>query len=282
MAKMATNVVRVLSLIALIAVVSFSLASSLVTAQSAKSEVRGAELAAVVEITGKEAKAEGRLFLPEKVGRVHAVIVDVTTVVNQSITEFVCGDPQWRALAGTLRSGLFCLTIRSNSPTPADTPVADQLMRNASLGGAEGLLALLHRFAGESGHRELEDAPLLLWGISRTGSFAITFAALHPQRTIGLVRYHSHRRGLPADMNVVTKIPALHIASTKDETAGVEDIQDLWRDGRSVGAPWTFAVEQDAPHVSLEALKKANDLMILWVAAVVRLRVPSRGALRTV
>ena len=85
------------------------------------------------------------------------------------------------------------------------------------------------------------------------------------------------------NLKVVTRIPALFLAGDKDETAGVEDTQDLWKNGRSAGAPWTFAVEPGATHDSLESLKKANDLMIPWITAVVREHVPpDNGTLRVV
>lgn len=279
MPKLPATVFKTPICLALTATVSFSVVSVVVTAQSDVAEVRGAELVAGAVSVGKDVKVEGRLFLPEKVARAHAVIV----IVNQSISQSVYQDPEWRTLAGTLDSALFFLTVSNIGPITADTPVAVQATRNAAIGGADGLLILLQRLAGESGHRELADAPLLLWGHSQTGSFAITFAALHPERTIAFVRHHSHRRELPVDMKVVTGIPALLLAGDKDETAGVEDAQNLWKEGRSMGAPWTFVVEPGATHLSLEALKKANDLMIPWAAAVVRQRVPlGQGALQNV
>jgi hypothetical protein len=271
---------KTLSCLALIAAVGFSVDSHLVTAQSNIVEVRGAELAAAVNLLRKDVKVEGTLFLPQKVGRVRAVIVVINWGIGQSVYR---DDPQWRRLAETLESGLLHARVSNIGPIGTDTPVAAQVVRNAAVGGADGLLMLLRRLAEESGHRELEDAPLLFWGHSAAGSFGITFAALQPRRTIAFVRYHSHLRGLPVDMKVVTTIPALFLAGDKDETAGVEDTQDLWKNGRSAGAPWTFAVEPGATHDSLESLKKANDLMIPWITAVVRERVsPDNGTLRVV
>ena len=141
----------------------------------------------------------------------------------------------------------------------------------------------MDEFAGQSGRSELKNAKLLLWGHSAAGSFGTTFAAMHPARTIAFVRYHSHSRGLPLDLTTIARVPGLIFAGGKDTTAGVEDSEHLWKSGRALKAPWTFAVAPGAPHGSPEAVKNANDLAIPWVRAVVTQRLTnSTTALRSV
>jgi hypothetical protein len=139
-------------------------------------------------------------------------------------------------------------------------------------GGGDGLLMVLKKLADASGHPELQDTKLLLYGQSAAGSFVATFAGLHPGRTIGFVRYHSHSRGLPLNLETIAQIPALIFAGEKDEVAGIEDSESLWRSGRTLQAPWTFALEPGVSHQSREALKRANELAIPWVRAVLALR----------
>ena len=136
---------------------------------------------------------------------------------------------------------------------------------------------MLNELAHQTGRAELQDAKLLLWGHSAAGSFGTTFAATHPTRTIAFVRYHSHARGLPVDLTTIGRIPALVLAGEKDTTAGVEDSEALWKSGRRLAAPWTFAVEPGATHGSSEALKKANELAIPWIRAVIAQRLSNSG-----
>ncbi len=253
--------------------------------QKETNRARGRELAAAVNLHQKDMKAEGTLFLPREVDQLRAVIV----VMNWGISQHVYEDPQWRNLSEALASGLLHVRISnigssvrtrvspSGRIVPDLPPVANP-QRNATIDGvSDAFLSLLDRFAEESGHQEVRSAPLLFWGHSAAGGFGATFAALHPARTIAFVRYHSHLRGLALDMKVVTQMPALVFAGRNDETAGVEDIQGLWKSGRSMGAPWTFSLRSDAPHSSVEAFKKANDLTIPWIAAVFRQRLAPRG-----
>ena len=197
-------------------------------------------------------------------------------VVRWGIGPLVYEDPAWRQLAQDLRCGLLHVAV-INSGTAAERPIAEQAVRNASIGGAEALGAVLRELARQSGRPELQEAKLLLWGHSAAGSFVTTFAALQPTRTIGVVRYHSHSRGLPLDLKTISRIPALIFAGEKDTTAGVEDSEALWRSGRALQAPWTLAIEPGVPHGSPEALKKANDLALPWVRAVFLQRVIENG-----
>ncbi len=138
-------------------------------------------------------------------------------------------------------------------------------------------MKILGEIARQSGHPELQDAKLVLWGGSAGGSFVATFAAAQPARTIAFIRYHSHARGLPLDVKTLARIPALIFAGQKDEQAGVEDSEAFLRSGRTLHAPWTLAIDPDATHMSREAVKKANELAIPWVRAVLAARLADTG-----
>ncbi len=232
--------------------------------------VRGMDLVAGVNLLQRDVKADGRLFLPRKVSRVRAVIVASSVGLGD---EFYV-DRQVRRLLEVTESGLLLLRIGNIGP---GAPVGDPV-RNAGLGGADGLLLLLQRLAQESGHQELADAPLLLWGHSAGGAFAASFARLHPERTIAFVRYHSAGAGLVgADMKVLGQIPALLLSGANDAPEAAQSAATFGKIGRSAGAPWTFAVEPAATHAEEESRQKANDLVIPWITAVLRQRVSSDG-----
>lgn len=239
----------------------------------------GAEFAAAVNLVEKGVKVEGNLFVPQKITRVRSVVVLVNPGTWGGLASSLYADPEMRILSTAIESSLLVLRISG-----IGLGARLRFVSNAGGGSADGLLQLLNRLAMESSHPELTKAPLLLWGHSAGGSFATTFAALHPERTIAFVRYHC--AGLPGvDVNVLSTLPALLLEAGKDQiySSGTYGTgEGLWKDGRSIGGPWTFAIEPDATHQDPADLKKANAVLIPWIAAVVRQRVSPDGLLRVV
>jgi dienelactone hydrolase len=233
----------------------------------------GVEFAAAVNLLQKDAKVDGTLFVPERIRRVRAVIV----VANWGVGQSFYSDSEVHRLVEMTDSALLLARFSNVGPS------TQQYRNNFSLDGAAALVLLLQRLADESGHRELAAAPLLFWGFSAGGGGI--FAEALPRRTIGLVLYHSFlaiKPAGPADWPARSQIPILFVAGEKDLSALAVPMEELWKKGRSVGAPWTFAVEPGAPHFSEEHLKKANGLMLPWIAGVLRQRVSADGDLRTV
>jgi hypothetical protein len=154
---------------------------------------------------------------------------------------------------------------------------------DAAKGGADGLVLLLQRLAQESGHPELANTPLVFWGHSTAGPFGPSFAALHPERTVAFIRYHSGPTP-GGDLKVIGHIPALFFCGGKDTGVDAngrsctDSARALWASGRALGAPWTFAVEPDATHGDVKDLPKANDLLVPWITAVLRQRLSSDGS----
>ena len=123
----------------------------------------------------------------------------------------------------------------------------------------------------------------MLWGWSAPAGFGTTFGELYRERTVAFLRYHGNLLGLSPGMKALKNIPALLIAGGKDEQAGTEDAQTLWKSGRSAGAPWTLAIEPGATHGSQEGFVSSHQLMIPWIAAVLRQRLaPGSTRLRPV
>ena len=225
---------------------------------------RGMQLYAAVNLPQKDVKAAGTLFLPEKVSRVRTVIVVVRYGVGISV-----GGPQWDKLSEATESGLLFAQFSNIGPS-----VLHGFRVPSLVARADALLLLLQRLAQDSGHHELADAPLVLWGHSAAGQLGKTLAALHPQRTAAFVLYHSYAG---SDMKVISRIPALLLAGGKDEAVLAADLQEEMKNGRALGAPWVFAVDPDADHGSNEDLKKADELVIPWITAVIRQRVSPDG-----
>jgi hypothetical protein len=254
----------------------------------------GTEFAAALNVPEKGVKVEGTLFLPPNVGQVRAVIVLLNSGTSwEGMGGAFYLDSELRRLSASLNCALLLPRITSTSMTDSASAPAFghvDVLRNAGAGGSEGLLKLLERLATESQHPEVAAAPLLLWGHSRTGHFAATFAALHSQRIVAVVGYHSGAAGLAGhDLEVLKKIPVLILMAKADVPNAyrpgfrMPPAETVWRSGRAVGAPWTFGIEPDAVHQNPNDLKKANAVVIPWIAAVFRQRLsPDGGNLRVV
>lgn len=245
------------------------LGARIVTGQEDTNPILGDELVAAVNLPQNDVKGEATLFLPRKVDHVRAVIVIIRYGLGGSAIYY---DQEWRRLSETLQIAL--VRFRTSSISSESTV---RFYNDARLGGADSLVSILRRLAIESRHPELADVPLLFWGHSSAGPFGATFAAQHPERTIAFVRYHSGN--VSADLKIVSKIPALFLVGANDTNfpQAAIDAENLWKSGRSQGAPWTWAIEPEATHGDLRDVEKANILVIPWVRAVLNQRLMENG-----
>ena len=240
-------------------------------AQTPDDRVAGAELAAAVNLPQNDVKVSGLLFVPASVKQIRAVIV----IMQYGETYLLYyHDDVWRRAAEHLNAAIFYTAVSSiDAAPPLPIPIERQPERNAALGGGDGLVSVLKQLARESGHAELDAAP---------GGFGPTFAQQHPERALGIVRYHTHQRTLPVDVELLKNTPMLIMAGGKDETAGFEDAESLWRKGQAVRAPWTFVLEPNVPHGlsdgGMQFITNANQLVIPWITAVVQQRLALTGA----
>lgn len=249
-----------------------------VTAQVPDS-VRGIDIASAINVFKEDVKAEARLFIPDRVARVRAVIV----VTDWGLGGEFYGDSELRKLIE--ESGLALCSIRL-SPIKAESDDVRPILTKARLTSAtfDAFLTALQRLATESDHPELAHSPLLFWGHSRAGNVGAAFALAYPERTVGFVLYQSAAAGVlgdNSDLTPVAKIPALIIEGIVDAPGDPKASENFWKRGRTLRAPWAF-LTQPAPHGSSEFRKAANSLLIPWIRAVVNARIGPDGALKTV
>src|SRR5688572_20186218 len=124
-------------------------------------QVPGLEFTAGVNLRDQDVKVDGKLFLSQKTARVRAVIV----AIRWGLGGDFYWDSQLRTMAQATDSAILQAWITSVRTDGNSITVNN----NAGRGGAEGLLVLLERLAGESAHPELARAPLLFWGHSTAG-----------------------------------------------------------------------------------------------------------------
>ena len=244
---------------------------------------KGSELAAAVNVPDKNLKLAGALFLPSSARSIRAVLVVMKNVETEA--HMLTGENPysvWHAAAESLSCALLHLRVNPiRAPEPGPRPPESDPVRNAATGSGDGLLELMRRFAVESGRPEIADAPFLFWGWSAAAGFGPSFARLHPHRTVGFIRYHSHLRGLPLDFQTAREIPALIFVGGEDDPTLAQDSISLFRQGRSFGAPWAILIQPGVPHqIRAADIAAASPLTMAWITAVVNARIGGSARLR--
>jgi hypothetical protein len=228
-------------------------------------QLDGSEFVASVNRKAIDLKAEGRLYLPPKLARARVVVV----VLRWGNGSFVYDQGTWRRFAAASGVALLRLDL-SNIRTPTNFR-PDQWSTD---GQRELLMVMLRTLATESGHRELVEAPLFFWGHSAAAELAASLAGVFPDRAVAVVCY----QGFPLQResrgpSQLRRIPMLFLLQ---RGAGAVVAEIIFKEGRSTGAPWTFAVDPDSSNHGAEtAFAKSTPFMISWMTAVLGQRLPS-------
>lgn len=127
------------------------------------------------------------------------------------------------------------------------------------------------RFAGQSGHPELINAPWLPTGHSNGGQMSYGLNALRPERVIAMVvskggYYVTSRPSLAA-----LRTPGLLVAGEADTSSRRAAIRDLFEGNRPRGALWAWVEEEATTHAQGDSAQ----LIRPFIAECVRLRLPA-------
>jgi hypothetical protein len=160
---------------------------------------------------------------------------------------------------------LFPFHCRSRSETGGDMNV------DPSKGIGRALLAALRQLAQSSGHGELGSAKMILLGFSGTGSLVGRLAEFAPDRVLAVIPTAPAQYD-PLGMDTINlsikalAIPQLILVGSSDAVSGTQRPYAYFRRHFDQGAPWTFVVQNKAPHC---CIVNAKALILLWVDAVV-------------
>jgi dienelactone hydrolase len=160
---------------------------------------------------------------------------------------------------------LFPFHCRSRSETGGDMNV------DPSKGIGRALFAALRQLAQTSSRPELGSAKLILMGFSGTGSLVGRLAEFAPDRVLAVISTDpGHFDPLGVDtISLSSKaiaIPHLILAGGSDAVSGTQRPYAYFRRHFDQDAPWTFVVQNKAPHC---CIMNAKALILLWVDAVV-------------
>jgi len=137
-------------------------------------------------------------------------------------------------------------------------------------GVGRALYTALDQLAESSGHAELKTSGIVAMGWSGAGSLAARLAAYLPERYIAGMAFAPGQYE-PLGMDTIElsasamRKPQLIIANGGDNVNGTERPYAYFRRYFERGAPWTFVVQNRAPHCCLQ---NAQTLMLEWLHAV--------------
>ena len=145
----------------------------------------------------------------------------------------------------------------------------------ANMGSGAALLEALRLFAAKSGHPEIENAPLILWGHSAGGQFNYEFACWKPERVIAFIVNKGGCYYTEEPSPETRRVPALFFIGAKDEDFRINNITKFFHGGRDKGALWALAVEPNAGH----ELGGTRELAMRFFETIVPLRLNTSGKL---
>jgi dienelactone hydrolase len=160
---------------------------------------------------------------------------------------------------------LFPFHCPSKSETGGDMNV------DPPKGIGRALFAALSQLAQTSSHPELGSAKLILLGFSGTGSLVGRLAEFAPDRVLAVVATNpGHFDPLGVDTISLSPkavaIPHLILTGSSDAVSGTQRPYEYFRRHFDQGAPWTFVVQNKAPHC---CIMNAKALILRWLDAVV-------------
>lgn len=171
--------------------------------------------------------------------------------------------PPWRDLAMRHRLGLVGCFLQGRD------------YYNAMRGTGDALLTALKDFAGQAGHPEIAQVPLLLYGESAGGQFDYDFALWKPERLMAFVvnKGGYYASGEPDSHTCAT--PGLFFLGLKDTDLRIHAITGIWTEGRKKGALWALAPQPNSGH----EFSKTAAMARVFFEAVLKSRLPEENSL---
>ena len=203
-------------------------------------------------------------YVPARVGPIRGALI----VLGGPVTSgFVTGDPLVtddpvleQALQG------LGVSLRSYAKSARLALVGSEIV-NIPDGTASdaALFAVLATVAAQSGHPELADAPVLMFGLSAGSREAGGLVSRNPARAIGLLlRVPVAAPTLMAPEGLA--VPVFVMQAGEDAEATNLAIQAIFAGNRSRGGRWALAVEPGVVHG--EASDLGNESVTSWLSAV--------------
>jgi hypothetical protein len=204
-------------------------------------------------------KAAFRFWSPPYTQPIRGVIVLVPGINGDG--RKMLANPAWQSFALKYRLALVACFLQGGD------------YYDAMRGTGAALLEALKEFAQQSGHAEVFQAPLLLYGESAGGQFDYDFALWKPDRVMAFVvnkgGYYDHDE---PDSRTCS-IPGLFFLGLKDSNLRIQAITGIWTEGRKRGALWALAPQPNSGHEFSKTAAVARP----FFDAVLKNRLPDDG-----
>lgn len=187
-------------------------------------------------------KAQFRLWVPPNVPRVRAVVVLVPG--SNGDWRAQAQDTVWQAFATKNRLALLGCRFTDK---PHDQNFIEDYV-NVSRGSGQALFDILGVLAGRSGHAEIANAPLLMWGMSAGGQFDYELTAWKPERVAAFVANKGGIYYTALASRAAREVPGILFIGGKDLEQRVQTITGLFAVNRRGGALWALAEEPGIGH----------------------------------
>ncbi len=179
-------------------------------------------------------KAAFRFWTPAYTQPIRGVIVLVPGLRGDGRN--MLSSPTWQALARKYRLALAACFLQGD-----DYYVAPH-------GTGDALLEALKQFAEKSGHAEVAQAPLLLYGESAGGQFDYDFVLWKPERVLAFVVNKGGYYDQDQPDTHTCAVPGLFFLGQKDSDLRIKAITAIWSAGRKLGALWALAPQPNSGH----------------------------------
>jgi poly(3-hydroxybutyrate) depolymerase len=213
-------------------------------------------------------KAEFRLWLPADAGRVAAVVVLVPG--SNGDGRPMAEDAFWQAFA--TRHQLALVGTRFTDRRHEQSFIEDYV--DVAKGSGQALVDALASLGAASGHSELGNAPLFLWGMSAGGQFNYEFAAWKPDRVAAFVVNKGGIYYTALASREAREVPALLFTGETDLVSRVQTITGLFAVNRRGGALWALTQEPGVGH----AVARSQEFGALFFEELLPIRIGAPGA----
>lgn len=251
----------------MIRILSYSAIALLMTTTFAVAEVFDTSVPAGTNYD----EAGFRLWLPERLQNVKAVLVLVPGSNGDGRDQVET--PLWRELAEA--EGLAIVALHMTDKMHEDMFIEHYV--NVAGGSGEAFLTALNALADVSGHPEIADAPLLLWGMSAGGEFNYEFALWRPERVAAFVVNKGGIYYSALASSAARKVPGLFFVGTEDLAFRNDIIRGIFSMNRRAHAQWALVEQTGIDH----AVAGSDLIAADFFREVLQLRLAEDGRLKT-
>ena len=213
--------------------------------------------------------AQFRFWAPTGTAPVRGVLVLVPG--SNGDGRAMAQDSTWQAFAA--RQRLAIVACRFTDKQHEQGFIEEYIA--VSRGSGDALLGAISRFAQRSGHPEVANAPLLMWGMSAGGQFNYEFVAWKPERVLAFAVNKGGIYYSALLSRAAREVPGILFIGGRDLAFRNNTISGLFAVNRRGGALWALAEEPGVAHV----VGKSRDVSMVFFEDLLPLRLGSGGAL---